>query len=248
MTATYDTAIASPPEGCSASDTGATCDATGGGRYEFTVDLGRIRNEPRAGLLTFSVAVPETHHDETPNYAEALVERFGDDEDDAGDASSEGSPQSTTGGLAPTAPTSPVARTLEATAETLESLAKDVTRAETQKRTSTTPKTRTVKPKPAGTVKASEKSAGHTQVQQERADRKAQAEQQRAQRKAQAEQQRAQRKAQAEQERADRKAAAEQQRADRKAGEAEVRGSSSAPAEGDGGLVDTVVKAVKKLL
>ncbi|MFP5252498.1 MAG: hypothetical protein ACLGH4_01730, partial [Actinomycetes bacterium] len=152
MTAAYDPAISSPPERCSATDTGATCDATAGGTYEFVVDVGRIRNQPRAGLLAFSVTVPESHYDDTPNYAEEVVERFG--ESDGGN----GPTTSTTGGLQPSDTSSPVVETIEKATETFTKVAKSVTLAgkrPSEQRTSATTSRVT---KPAKTVKD---AAGH---------------------------------------------------------------------------------------
>ncbi len=233
------------PDACKAVESGVTCAGSHGDTFSFAVDVGRVQNTTRFENFGFTVSVPDTFLDpDTSNNSDSRqVERFGKDLVDSGSGGTSDA-EATSDGLRPTATTSPVARTLEATAETLQSLAKDVTRAE-KERTSVKPTVRATKPTEA--AKISGKAARPAQEAQQRADRKADEAQERADRKAQAEQERADRKADAEQQRADRKADAEQQRADRKAAAADAS-TTSAPAEGDGGLVDTVVKAVKKLL
>ncbi len=78
LTAVYDPDIAPPPQGCTATTTGADCTFSGSKTLTFPVEIAKIKNEPTGGDLTFTVTVPEEYEDTNPaNDSSAVtVERF----------------------------------------------------------------------------------------------------------------------------------------------------------------------------
>ncbi len=78
LSATYDPGIAPAPAGCTATTTGAECTFSGGRALTFPVEIAKIKNEPAAGTLSFSVTVPEEYEDTEPrnNASSVTVKRF----------------------------------------------------------------------------------------------------------------------------------------------------------------------------
>ncbi len=78
LTATYDPDIAPAPAGCIATTGGATCSFTGSLSLAFSVELAKVKNEPLAGVLTFTASVPEQYEDtkSANDSSSVTVERF----------------------------------------------------------------------------------------------------------------------------------------------------------------------------
>jgi len=158
------------PETCETAQSGMTCQTMNGDTLSFAVDVGRVQNNTRFEDFRFTVSVPDAYVDTdmSNNSDFQRVERFGKDLVDNGDAGGASDDSSTSDDLQPSDTSSPVVETIEEAAETFTKVARTVTLAEKRPANDRTSSTRSRGMKPAKAVKdttartVDEKSGGTT--------------------------------------------------------------------------------------